>query len=108
MPKVNNRNTAIDYLNRDIVNIKNELKEISKIVRDGNGQPPLTQQVATITNDLKHLTEELKIKLDEIKEANCRNHEEAVERSKVSWQFKSAIWVAVISGITSIIMHFFK
>ena len=31
------RNTAIDYLNRDIVNIKNELQTLNKLVRDGNG-----------------------------------------------------------------------
>ena len=84
MPKANsNRNTAIDYLNRDIVNVKAELKEISKIVRDGNGQPPLIQQVATITTDLKHVNEELKREIDDIKEATRHCREASAEKDRL-------------------------
>ena len=103
MPKpAFNRNTAIDYLNRDIVNIKNDIANLSKIVRDGNGQPSLTQQVTTINNDLKHVTEELKNEIRELKETShhCRILSE--EKSNVTWQFKAAIWVALISSVTSI------
>ena len=31
------KNTAIDYINRDIVNVKTELQTLSKLIRDGNG-----------------------------------------------------------------------
>ena len=40
------KNTAIDYINRDIVNVKTELQTLSKLIRDGNGQPSIMQQVA--------------------------------------------------------------
>ena len=49
------RNTAIDYINRDIVNIKTELQGLSKLIRDGNGQPSLMQQVATLSSEIIHL-----------------------------------------------------
>ena len=49
------RNTAIDYINRDIVNIKTELQGLSKLIRDGNGQPSLMQQVATLSSEIIHI-----------------------------------------------------
>ena len=106
MPKAtNSRNTAIDYLNRDIVNVKNELNNLSKIVRDGNGQPSLVQQVITVNNDLKHISEELKSEIQDLKHTahQCRMISE--EKDKLSWQFKTAILVALISSFTSIILQ---
>ena len=106
MPRaLNNRNTAIDYLNRDIVNVKAELTNLSKIVRDGNGQPSLVQQVITVNNDLKHISEELKSEIQDLKHTthHCRLVSE--EKDKLSWQFKTAIFVALISSFTSIILQ---
>lgn len=100
-----NRNTAIDYLNRDIVNVKNEVTNLSKIVRDGNGQPSLVQQVVTLSNELKHLNEDLREEIKQLKEATHTCREISSEKDKISWQFKTAIFVAVISSFTSIILQ---
>lgn len=105
MPKTTFRNTAIDYLNRDIVNIKTDITNLSKIVRDGNGQPSLIQQVSTLANDLKHLNDELKHEIQELKNTaqHCRALSE--EKSNLTWQFKTAVLVALISSLTSVVLH---
>ena len=61
------RNTAIDYINRDIVNIKNELQSLSKLIRDGNGQPSLMQQTATLSNELAHFELEFSKELENLR-----------------------------------------
>ena len=99
------RNTAIDYLNRDIVNVKNEVANLSKIVRDGNGQPSLVQQVVTLSNELKHLNEDLREEIKQLKVATHTCREISSEKDRLSWQFKTAIFVALISSFTSIILQ---
>jgi predicted nucleic acid-binding Zn-ribbon protein len=112
------RNTAIDYINRDIVNVKEELHTLSKIIRDGNGHPSLMQQVATINNDIEHLHAEIDGRFNEtrdllevhyqelnslITKCNAKHRED----KKMDWQFKTAVWVSLIGSITSLLMHFF-
>lgn len=101
----NDRNTAIDYINRDIVSIKNDLHNLSKLLRDGNGQPSIMQQVATLSNELVHLESELKKDIFELREniTHCRHA--SSEKDKLSWQFKTAVLVAFISSITSVIIQ---
>jgi uncharacterized coiled-coil DUF342 family protein len=101
------RNTAIDYINRDIVNIKNELETLNKHVRDGNGQPSLMQQVSTITSDLSHFQKEVCLEINELKEMIKSNHKAISEKSTLNWQFKTAVLVALLSSITTLTMHFF-
>jgi len=102
------RNTAIDYINRDIVNVKNDIQTLSKLVRDGNGQPSLMQQVATLNNELLHAKAELQNSIYELRESvmTCQHRHES--RSKLAWHFKTAIVVSLITSITSIIIHFYK
>lgn len=102
---VNDRNTAIEYINKDIVNVKLELQTLNKLVRDGNGQPSLLQQVSKISSDLTHLEVGLKEELNSIKEAMKNHHEYAIEKNKTSWQFKSAVWVALITSLASVFIH---
>jgi hypothetical protein len=99
------RNTAIDYINRDIVNIKNELHTLSKLVRDGNGQPSLMQQTNTLSNDLEHLEVKLTEELKNLRIIinTCRSAH--LEKDKVSWQFKTAVWVALITGLTGVVIQ---
>ena len=104
---VEERNTAIDYLNRDIVNIKNELETLNKHVRDGNGQPSLMQQVSTLTSDLSHFQKEVCLEIKELKEMIASNHKAISEKNKLNWQFKTAVLVALLSSITTLTMHFF-
>ena len=102
------RNTAIDYLNRDIVNIKNELQTLNKLVRDGNGQPSLMQQVTALTTNLDHFQHEVCTQIQDLKSTMSQQHTVSLERTKSSWQHRTAIWVALISSMASIIMHFAK
>ena len=102
------RNTAKDYINRDIVNIKNELQTLNKLVRDGNGQPSLLQQVTMISADLDHLESELKEAIQDLKQTMKNHHDFSIEKSKTTWQFKSAVWVALISGVTSVALQLIK
>jgi len=110
MPKkaTEDRNTAIDYLNRDIVNIKTELQNLNKLVKDGNGQPSLIQQVTALTVNFNHMQTETKTAIDDLKQTMCEHHKATIERNKMNWQFKTAIMVAFIGSITSLLMHFFK
>jgi hypothetical protein len=106
MPRAyNNRNTPIDYINRDIVSIKNEVQTLSKLLRDGNGQPSIMQQVAALNNGLIHLEGIIKKDIYELREniTHCRHA--TLQKDKISWQFKSAVLVAFISSITSIIIQ---
>ena len=101
-------NTVVDYINKDIVNIKNELQTLNKLVRDGNGQPSLMQQVTTISTNLNHIEASLKESIHELKEAINLHHQFSIEKNKTSWQFKSAIWVALITSIASVMINMSK
>jgi len=117
--KTPERNTAIDYINRDIVNVKEDLQVLSKIVRDGNGHPSLMQQVATLQNDINHLKTEMESRLQEQRDLISTHFDDLHnafndcslrhnDKLKLHWHFQTAIWVALIGSITSIILHFFK
>lgn len=98
-------NEAIDYINRDIVNVKNELHTLNKIVRDGNGQPSLIQQVTNLSNRVESVEINLQSEMQELREAVESFHEYTTERSSVSWQFKAAIFVALITSLSSIFIN---
>lgn len=100
------KNSAIDYINRDIVNVKNELHTLSKLVRDGNGQPSLIQQVAGLNSKVEGIEHTLTQELDSLhaKVAACKALHSGKE--EMPWQYRSAIIVALITSLTSIIIHF--
>jgi len=95
-------NDAIDYINRDIVNVKRELENLNRIVISGNGQPPLTTQVATLQSDVKAFEKNTKEEIEGVKESINTMNKNVSEKNYSSWQFKTAILVALISSITSI------
>jgi hypothetical protein len=99
------RNTAIDYINREIVNIKHDIEVLSKLIRDGNGSPSLIQQVTTLNIEMRNVQEELKIELSELKDMIKSSRQTNVERERNSWQFKTAIAVVVVSSLTSIFLN---
>lgn len=99
-------NDAIDYINRDIVNVKEELRTISKLVRDGNGQPSLMQQVTMLQNEIGHLEVELKEQIMNMQAAVDSIRAKEKERNTLTWQFKTAIAVALITSFTSIYMNY--
>jgi len=99
-------NEAIDYINRDIVNVKNELQTISKLVRDGNGQPSLIQQVSTVRNEISHLDTKLTTQLEELSESVEAIKRTNLEGANLSWQFKAVVVAALLSSLTSLIIHF--
>jgi gamma-glutamyl:cysteine ligase YbdK (ATP-grasp superfamily) len=112
------RNTPIDYINRDIVNVKEDIQVLSKIVRDGNGHPSLMQEVATINNDIEHLRAEMDGRFNETRDLVQLQHAELhdlinrcntknSERQKLHWHTQTAIWVALIGSVTDILIHFF-
>ena len=95
------KNTAIDYINRDIVNVKTELQTLSKLIRDGNGQPSIMQQVAMMNTEMSLL----KIELRDLKESIDSYVKVNAQRDVISWQFKAAVYVALISSVTTLIMR---
>ena len=99
------RNTAIDYLNREIVNIKHDIEVLSKLIRDGNGSPSLIQQVTTLNIEMRNVQEELKKELSELKDMIKSGRQSNAEKDRNSWQFKTAIAVVVISSLTSIYLN---
>jgi len=112
------RNIAIDYINRDIVNVKEDLANISKIVRDGNGHPSLMQQVATLNNDVTHLRAEVDSRFNETRDLMEVYHNEMysainkcdakhAKQQGLHWHMQTAIWVALISSVTDLLIHFF-
>ena len=54
------RNTAIDYVNRDIVSVKKDIEVLSKLIRDGNGTPSLIQQVTTLNIEMSVMQDDLR------------------------------------------------
>lgn len=99
-------NEAIDYINRDIVNVKKELETLNKLVRDGNGQPSLIQQVTVLTNKIEHVETNLQHELCAVKDGLESLKTEYLNRSKLSWQFKTAVLVALITSLTSIFINY--
>ena len=99
-------NEAIDYINRDIVNVKEDLRTISKLVRDGNGQPSLIQQVTMLQSEIGRLEVEVKEQLINLQAGldACRAKDK--ERNTLNWQFKTAIAVALITSFTSVSLHY--
>jgi len=116
---ISDRNTAIDYINRDIVNVKEDVGTLSKIVRDGNGHPSLMQQVATLNNEIEHLHAEIdgrfnetrdyiEIHYDELQNRINKCTAKHAEKNKVRWHVQTAIWVALIGSLTDLLIHFFS
>lgn len=99
-------NEAIDYINRDIVNVKEDLRTISKLVRDGNGQPSLMQQVTILQSDIGRIEVELKEQILNLQTTVDNFRVKEKERNTLTWQFKTAIAVALISSFTSIYLHY--
>jgi len=91
-------NDAIDYINRDIVGVKNELHILNKLVRDGNGQPSLIQQVTNLNNKVSHLELTLHEELADIKKC-------ILEKERITWHFKTAVFVAIIAAASSIYIN---
>jgi hypothetical protein len=105
---IEDRNTPIDYINRDIVSVKDQIAVLSKLVRDGNGQPSLIQQTATLGNEISHLKVDLQKEIFELKTMVGDCHRNSQAKDRLSWHSKTAIWVALISSITSIFLHYIK
>ena len=101
-------NDAIDYINRDIVNVKEELRTISKLVRDGNGQPSLMQQVTMLQGDINRIEIDLKEQIINLQSSVEGFRAKEKERNTLAWQFKTAIAVALISSFTSIYLHYMR
>lgn len=101
-------NEAIDYINRDIVNVKEDLRTISKLVRDGNGQPSLMQQVTTLQGDINRIEIDLKEQILNLQSSVDNFRAKEKERNTLAWQFKTAIAVALISSFTSIYLHYMR
>jgi len=101
-------NDAIDYINRDIVNVKEDLRTISKLVRDGNGQPSLMQQVTMLQSDIGRIEVELKEHILNLQTSVDGFRQKEKERNTLTWQFKTAIAVALISSFTSIYLHYMR
>lgn len=99
-------NEAIDYINRDIVNVKEDLRLISKLVRDGNGQPSLIQQVTMLQSDIGRIEFELKEQIVTLQSSVDSIKAKEKERNTLNWQFKTAIGVAIITSFTSIFLHY--
>lgn len=99
-------NEAIDYINRDIVNVKAELHTISKLVRDGNGQPSLIAQVTTLNSDMERLSSEFKVELRNLQESVDGLKNSINEKNALSWQFKTALILALITSFTSIFINY--
>jgi hypothetical protein len=99
-------NDAIDYINRDIVNVKEDLRTISKLVRDGNGQPSLIQQVTILQSDIGRIEIELKEQILSLQSSVESFKSKEKERSSLTWQFKTAIGVALITSFTSVFLHY--
>lgn len=99
-------NEAIDYINRDIVNVKNELQTISKLVRDGNGQPSLIAQVTSLNSDMERLSSEFKTELKNLHESIDGIKKSIDEKNTLSWQFKTALLLALITSFTSIFINY--
>ncbi len=99
-------NEAIDYINRDIVNVKNELQTISKLVRDGNGQPSLIAQVTSLNSDMDRLSSEFRTELKNLQESVDGIKKSIDEKNTLSWQFKTALILALITSFTSIFINY--
>ena len=99
-------NDAIDYINRDIVNVKEDLRTISKLVRDGNGQPSLIQQVTILQSDIGRIEIELKEQILNLQSSVDSFRAKEKERNTLNWQFKTAIGVALITSFTSVFLQY--
>ena len=99
-------NDAIDYINRDIVNVKKEVEILSKLVRDGNGRPSLILQVETLSNKVEQIETSLQNGIDELKTSIQDYHIENAEKGKMTLSFKTAIVVAVIGSFTSLMLNY--
>ena len=95
-------------LKQNDLNIKTELQILNKVVKDGNGQPSLIQQVTALTINLNHLQHEMAVAIDDLKQTMCEHHKVATKNNSMNWQFKTAVWVAFISSMSTLIMHFYK
>jgi len=97
-------NVEFNVLDRDIQHLKEELQVLSKLLRDGNGQPSIMQQISILNTEITGLRNDL----FELKESLHYWKDSQDNKESMSWQFKTAIFVALISSVTSLIINFFK
>lgn len=96
--------TSFEVLDRDIQHLKSELYVLSKLLRDGNGQPSIMQQISSINTEIVGIRNDL----CELKDSLHYWRESESNKESMSWQFKTAIFVALISSVTSLIINFVK
>lgn len=90
-------NDAIDYINRDIVNVKNDLTKLKEVVFTGNGQPSLVQQVTQLREGQTTIRREV----EGIKNTLIEQRAEQKNKNNLAWHFKTAIIVALITSFTA-------
>lgn len=95
---------SFEILDRDIYHLKSELQVLSKLLRDGNGQPSIMQQISSINTEIIGIRNDL----CELKDSIQFWRESESNKESMSWQFKTAIFVALISSVTSLIINFVK
>jgi inorganic triphosphatase YgiF len=88
--------------NRELDDIKNDIRVLNKIVRDGNGQPSLIAEVSSIKHKLESVTTHVLKKVEDVEDLLKRQD----NKKQISWQFKTAIFVALISSFTSIYINY--
>jgi hypothetical protein len=95
---------SFEVLDRDITHLKNELQVLSKLLRDGNGQPSIMQQISSINTEMVGLRNDLY----ELRDSIQYWRDSEANKESMSWQFKTAILVALMSSVTSLIINFVK
>ena len=102
------RNTAIDYVNRDIVSVKKDIEVLSKLIRDGNGTPSLIQQVTTLNIEMSVMQDDLRKGMTAMTDDISYIRKLVSDHEKSAWQFKTAVILAILSSFTTIYVQMSK
>lgn len=89
----------ISTIEANVDNIRNDIKSLCKVVRDGNGQPSMVQRLAnaemTIQNNLSDIAEVKKY-------ANSITASRMLSRSQIVTGLAGMIFTALLSGLALI------
>ena len=99
---------ALSSVSSDLKNLRDHVALISKIVKDGNGQPALTSQCATLQEAVSNLEADLKDIKEKQDEYETERMKDDTNRRGQKIQFYGTLVPAVLALIASVLTLILK
>lgn len=99
---------ALAAFSNELKNLREDADSLSKIIRDGNGQPSLVTQVSLLDNDIDNLKKENEWMAERLKDIDSSNKLEKRENRGQNLKFYGSLIPALLALIAAILTLILK